>query len=467
MAPKKEEKKNLTLADLQKSVEGGMKSKDKLFFNFNEEADRDTPVLSSGIPSLDAALHTGGFGRGRIIELYGEESSGKTYTALHTISSAQKEGDLTFYFDAENALDPTLMSSIGIDLDEVAIAQTSSVEEIFNIILTVLKELEEAGTGQRALFVVDSVAALYSQEEADAAVGDKHVAVVARVLSGVLKKVVGPLNRTGSNIIFINQTRSNIGGGQFAPQKTQPGGKALKFYSAVRIEVSANRKTGAYDSKRREAEFLYQDTTAKVIKNKGSAPLAVANYIIRPPRRISWLESTFLACARDEYAIVTTGGKPALTDDGRWTFENAQGTVSLLLTAKDVARVLGTSEKEVLDRVSEGGVALNSMNGELKDVYSIRYLNDDKEFSGAVCPMWAMKERGQKAFERELVRSVGSTHSQGRNFQEESVGAVMYDRLMIACRGANPYDTKQIALVPSDKFAKGDVNDDMSMVEKV
>lgn len=468
MAAKKSdtEKAPLTLKGLQDKMNSRSKDKSKedLFFRFGDEDRKPMEVISTGIPSLDAALHTGGFGRGRIIELFGEESSGKTYTALHTLKQAQDEGDLAVYFDAENALDPKLMSSIGINVEEVLIAQTSSIEEIFTYIMEALNALIESGTGQRALFVVDSVAGLYSQEEADSDVGDKHVAVIARIFSRVLKQVVEPLNKTGSNIIFINQTRENIGGGQFAPQKTQPGGKALKFFSSVRVEVSANRKKDAYDQKTKEAKFLYQETKATVIKNKGSAPLGVAQYIIRPPRRISWLESTNLACMRDEYAIVANGGKPALAEDGRWTFEASQGSVSLLLTAGDVARILGVDEKEFMSHVEKGELA--AYNKELKENYNIRYLLDDKEFAGAKFPMWAMKERGQNAFERALVESVTYTDSQGRDFRKESVGAVMYDRLMVACGGTNPYDTEQIDLVPSDRFAVGDDSDDMALVEK-
>ena len=191
---------------------------------------REIPVISTGALSLDMALGVGGLPRGRIIECYGQESSGKTTLALHVVANAQKAGGIAAFIDAEHALDPTYAKKIGVDLDNLVVSQPNSGEEA----LTICEQL--AKSGALDVIVVDSVAALTPQAEIDGNMGDSHMGLQARLMSQAMRKLTGVLANTKTMCIFTNQVREKIGV-MFGNPETTPGGKALKFYASCRLQV--------------------------------------------------------------------------------------------------------------------------------------------------------------------------------------------------------------------------------------
>ena len=197
-----------------------------------ERAEQKVQVMSTGSLALDIALGAGGYPKGRIIEIYGPESSGKTTVALHAVAQAQKEGGIAAFIDAEHALDPAYAAALGVNIDELLLSQPDSGEQ----------GLEIAGklidSGAVDLVVVDSVAALVPRAEIDGDIGDNHVGLQARMMSQAMRKLSASINNTKTIAIFINQLREKVGV-MFKPETT-PGGRALKFYSSVRLDVRGN-----------------------------------------------------------------------------------------------------------------------------------------------------------------------------------------------------------------------------------
>ena len=192
-----------------------------------EHAHADIPVISTGALSLDLALGVGGLPRGRIVECYGQESSGKTTLALHVVANAQKNGGVAAFIDAEHALDPGYAKKIGVNLDDLIVSQPNSGEEALSICEQLCK------SGALDVIVVDSVAALTPQAEIDGNMGDSHMGLQARLMSQAMRKLTGVLNQTKTLCIFTNQVREKIGV-MFGNPETTPGGKALKFYASCR-----------------------------------------------------------------------------------------------------------------------------------------------------------------------------------------------------------------------------------------
>ncbi len=241
---------------------------DMSVLRLGERADRSVEAISTGCLSLDLALGVGGLPRGRIVECYGHESSGKTTLALHVVANAQKAGGTAAFIDAEHALDPGYARRIGVDLDNLLVSQPNSGEEA----LTICEQL--ARSGEIDVIVVDSVAALTPQAEIDGDIGDSHVGLQARLMSQAMRKLTSVLAQTKTLCIFTNQVREKIGV-MFGNPETTPGGKALKFYATCRLQV---QRIGAIKDK--DGRVVGNRTRVKVVKNKVAAPFTDAEFDI-------------------------------------------------------------------------------------------------------------------------------------------------------------------------------------------
>ena len=220
-------------------------------------------VCSSGCLSLDIALGVGGYPRGRIIEIYGPESSGKTTFALQAIAEQQKAGGRAAFIDAEHALDPVYAERLGVNIDELLLSQPDTGEQALEICEALVRS--EAVS----IIVIDSVAALVPQAEIDGEMGDSHVGLQARLMSQALRKLSGTINKTKTTAIFINQLREKVGI-MFGNPETTPGGRALKFYSSIRLDIRRNEQLKMGDG------VVGNKTTVKVVKNKVAPPFKTA-----------------------------------------------------------------------------------------------------------------------------------------------------------------------------------------------
>ena len=233
-----------------------------------DAADKSVEAIPTGCLALDLALGVGGLPRGRIIECYGHESSGKTTLALHVVANAQKAGGTAAFIDAEHALDPGYARKIGVNLDDLIVSQPNSGEEA----LTICEQLVKSGAVD--VVVVDSVAALTPQAEIAGDIGDAHVGLQARLMSQAMRKLTATLAQTNTLCIFTNQVREKIGV-MFGNPETTPGGKALKFYASCRLQV---QRIGAIKDK--DGTVVGNRTRVKVVKNKVAAPFTEAEFDI-------------------------------------------------------------------------------------------------------------------------------------------------------------------------------------------
>ena len=256
---KKEKDKTLeqVLADIEKQFGKGA------IMKLGEKGVRNIDVVSSGSLALDQALGVGGYPKGRIIEIFGPESSGKTTIALHAIAEVQKTGGRAAFIDAEHALDPVYAKKLGVDTDELLLSQPDTGEQALEIVEALVRS--EA----MSIIVIDSVAALVPQAEIEGEMGDSHVGLQARLMSQALRKLGGIVNKTNTICIFINQLREKVGV-MFGNPETTPGGRALKFYSTVRLDVrrAEQIKVGS--------DILGNKTVIKVVKNKVAPPFKTA-----------------------------------------------------------------------------------------------------------------------------------------------------------------------------------------------
>ena len=297
-------------------------------------AQRGIEVIPTGALSLDLALGVGGVPRGRIVEIFGPESSGKSTLATHIVANAQKAGGIAAYIDAEHALDPSYARKIGVNIDDLMISQPNSGEEALNIAEIL------ARSNAVDVIVIDSVAALVPKSELEGEIGDTFVGLQARLMSQALRKLTASLSHSNTCAVFINQIREKIGVMYGSPETT-PGGRALKFYSSVRIDI--RRVTGIKGANNEE---IGNRTRVKIVKNKVAPPFRTAEFDIRFNEGISQVGN-----------VIDVGVEIGVVEKrGAWYNYNGdklgQGREAAIETLKTTPSLLQKIEKEVYERAA-------------------------------------------------------------------------------------------------------------------
>ncbi len=317
--------------DRQKALDAAMALIEKDFgkgavMRLGDENRAPIQTISSGNTAIDIALGIGGFPRGRVVEIYGPESSGKTTVALHAIAQAQKAGGIAAFIDAEHALDPDYARNLGVDTDALLVSQPDTGEQALEIADMLVR------SGAIDIIVIDSVAALTPKAEIEGEMGDSHVGLQARLMSQALRKMTGALYNSGTTAIFINQLREKIGV-MFGSPETTTGGKALKFYSSIRLDV--RRIQTLKDGQ----DAIGNRTRVKVVKNKVSPPFKIAEFDIMYGEGIS-RESSVIDLAVDNGIVKKSGS---------WfTYEGEQ-----LGQGKEKARLLLKENQDLTDEIEE------------------------------------------------------------------------------------------------------------------
>jgi recombination protein RecA len=303
-------------------------------------------VIPTGAIALDVALGIGGLPRGRVVEIYGPESSGKTTVALHAVASAQRGGGMVAFIDAEHALDPEYAKALGVDTDALLVSQPDSGEQALEIADMLIR------SGALDLIVIDSVAALVPRAEIEGEMGDSHVGLQARLMSQALRKMTGALNGAGTTAIFINQLREKIGV-MFGSPETTTGGRALKFYASVRLDVRR------IETLKDGTDMVGNRTRVKVVKNKVAPPFKQAEFDIMYGKGIS-----------REGGLIDVGVEAGLVRKaGAWfTYEGdqlGQGKENARNFLRDNPDLANELEKKILEKLGVGPTVDNPDSADL------------------------------------------------------------------------------------------------------
>ncbi|WP_433057508.1 recombinase RecA [Dactylosporangium sp. CS-033363] len=292
-------------------------------------------VIPTGSIALDVALGIGGLPRGRVIEVYGPESSGKTTVALHAIANAQAQGGIAAFIDAEHALDPDYAKALGVDTDALLVSQPDTGEQALEIVDMLVR------SGALDIIVIDSVAALVPRAEIEGEMGDSHVGLQARLMSQALRKITGALNNSGTTAIFINQLREKIGV-MFGSPETTTGGRALKFYASVRLDVRR------IESLKDGTDVVGNRTRVKVVKNKVASPFKQAEFDIMYGKGIS-REGSLIDVGVEQTIIRKSGAW--YTYDGDQLGQGKENSRKFLRDNPDVAAEI---EKKIKEKLGVG-----------------------------------------------------------------------------------------------------------------
>ncbi|MEU4782717.1 recombinase RecA [Micromonospora sp. KC213] len=336
--PDREKALDLALAQIDKQFGKGS------VMRLGERPVIQTSVIPTGSIALDVALGVGGLPRGRVVEIYGPESSGKTTVALHAVANAQRAGGIAAFVDAEHALDPEYAKALGVDTDALLVSQPDTGEQALEIADMLVR------SGAIDIIVIDSVAALVPRAEIEGEMGDSHVGLQARLMSQALRKITGVLNNTGTTAIFINQLREKIGV-MFGSPETTTGGRALKFYASVRLDVRR------IESLKDGTDVVGNRTRVKVVKNKVAAPFKQAEFDIMYGKGISREGS--LIDVGVEQAIIRKSGA-WYTYDGDQLGQGKEKAREFLRENPDVAAEI---EKKILEKLGVGVGAGDAAGG--------------------------------------------------------------------------------------------------------
>ena len=336
--PDREKALDLALAQIDKQFGKGS------VMRLGERPVVQTAVIPTGSIALDVALGVGGLPRGRVVEIYGPESSGKTTVALHAVANAQRAGGIAAFIDAEHALDPEYARALGVDTDALLVSQPDTGEQALEIADMLVR------SGAIDIIVIDSVAALVPRAEIEGEMGDSHVGLQARLMSQALRKITGVLNNTGTTAIFINQLREKIGV-MFGSPETTTGGRALKFYASVRLDVRR------IESLKDGTDVVGNRTRVKVVKNKVAAPFKQAEFDIMYGKGISREGS--LIDVGVEQAIIRKSGA-WYTYDGDQLGQGKEKAREFLRENPDVAAEI---EKKILEKLGVGTGAGDAAGG--------------------------------------------------------------------------------------------------------
>lgn len=322
-----------------KSLETAINQIEKVFgkgsiMKLGQKSAIEVDTVSTGSIGLDVALGVGGLPKGRVIEVFGPESSGKTTLTLHVIAEAQKKGGTCAFIDAEHALDPTYAKKLGVNIADLIISQPDTGEQALEIADTLVR------SGAVDVLVIDSVAALVPKAEIEGEMGDTHVGLQARLMSQALRKLTGSISKSNCMIIFINQIRMKIGGMMFGNPETTTGGNALKFYASVRLDI---RRIGAIKDKE---EVVGNQTRVKVVKNKVAPPFKVVDFDIMYGEGISKTGE-----------LIDLGVKAGLVEkSGSWfSYDNnriGQGRENVKIYLKENPEIANKLEQQIRSKVS-------------------------------------------------------------------------------------------------------------------
>ena len=327
-------------ADRAKALEAALAQIDKSFgkgsiMRLGDDTRPPVAVIPTGSVALDVALGIGGLPRGRVVEVYGPESSGKTTVALHAVANAQKAGGIAAFIDAEHALDPEYAKKLGVDTDALLVSQPDTGEQALEIADMLIR------SGALDIIVIDSVAALVPKAEIEGDMGDSHVGLQARLMSQALRKITGALSSTGTTAIFINQLREKIGV-FFGSPETTTGGKALKFYASVRLDVRR------IETLKEGGEAVGNRTRVKVVKNKMAPPFKQAEFDILYGQGIS-REGGLLDMGVDQGVVRKSGAW--YTYEGDQLGQGKENSRSFL---RDNPELAAEIERKILDRLGIG-----------------------------------------------------------------------------------------------------------------